>query len=72
MFTNPKVYKPQVILLFNIYINSLQTAVASRMIMSADDAVLICSASSPSELKEVLDRDFSLPISDWYTDNATA
>ena len=55
--------------LFNIYINSLPTAVEkSRMILYADDAVLIYSATTPLKLNKILQRDFSL-ISDWYTYN---
>ena len=52
-----------------VYINSLPTVVEnSRMIFYADDAVLIYFATTPLELKKILQRDFSF-ISDWYTYN---
>ena len=55
--------------LFNIYINSLPTAVEKiRMVLYADDAVLIYFATTPLELNKILHRDFSL-ISEWYTNN---
>ena len=38
------------------------------MILYADDAVLIYSATTPLKLNKILQRDFSL-ISDWYTYN---
>ena len=38
------------------------------MIFYADDAVLIYFATTPLELKKILQRDFSF-ISDWYTYN---
>ena len=40
----------------------------SRMILYADDAVLVYSASTPLELIRILQRDFSFML-DWYTDN---
>ena len=50
-------------------INSLPKAVEkSRMILYADDAVLIYSATTPLELNKILQRDVNL-ISDWYTYN---
>ena len=56
-------------LLFNVYINSLPTAVTkSELILYADDAVLVFAASTPQELNDALRRDFNL-ISDWYIDN---
>ncbi len=56
-------------LLFNIYVNSLPNAVENtRVILYADDAVLIFAASTPYELQKILERDFSL-ICNWYSDN---
>ncbi len=56
-------------LLFNIYINSLPNAVENtRVILYADNAVLIFAASTPHELQKILERDFSL-ICNWYSDN---
>ena len=56
-------------LLFNVYINSLSTAVTkSELVLYADDAVLVFAASTPQELNDALRGDFNL-ISDWYIDN---
>ena len=55
--------------LFNVYINSLSTAVTRReLILHADDAVLMVAASTPQELNGSLRYDFNL-ISSWYIDN---
>ena len=40
----------------------------TRVILYADDAVLIFAASTPQELQETLECDFSL-IRNWYSDN---
>ena len=56
-------------LLFNIYVNSLPNAAENtRVILDADDAVLISAASTSQELQKTLEHNFSL-ISDWYSDN---
>ena len=56
-------------LLFNIYVNSLPNAVENtRVILYADDAVLISAASTSQELQKTLEHNFNL-ISDWYSDN---
>ena len=56
-------------LLFNIYVNSLPNAVENaRVILYADDAVLISAGSTSQELQETLEHNFSL-VSDWYSDN---
>ena len=56
-------------LLFNIYVNSLPAAgKRSRVILYADDAVLIFSASTSQDLKENLEHDFDL-VSNWYSEN---
>ena len=60
-------------LLFNVYINSLSTAVTksvtrSELILYADDAVLVVAASTPQELNVALRHDFNL-ISNWYINN---
>ena len=47
-------------LLFNIYINSLPNAVKNaRVILYADVAVLICTASTSVELQVILAQDFN-------------
>ena len=56
-------------LLFNVYINSLPSAVKkTRMILYADDAVLFCDASTRHELQIALERELT-EISNWYTHN---
>ena len=56
-------------LLFNIYINSLPNAINdAKMILYADDAVLLCAASTAAELKESLDIGFT-QICTWYCEN---
>ena len=56
-------------LLFNIYVNSLPNAVENtRVILYADDAVLISAASTSQELQKTLEHTFNL-ISEWYSDN---
>ena len=56
-------------LLFNIYINSLPNATKdAKMILYADDAVLLCAASTAAELKEYLDTGFT-QICTWYCEN---
>ena len=55
-------------LLFNMYINSLPNAVETRLILYADDAVLVFPAAAPNELQTALEREFGL-MSDWYLDN---
>ena len=56
-------------LLFNIYINSLPNAISNaKMILNADDAVLICAASNATELKESLGLGFT-QICNWYHNN---
>ena len=55
-------------LLFNMYINSLPNAVETRLILYADDAVLVFPAATPNELQTALEREFGL-MSDWYLDN---
>ena len=55
--------------LFNVSINSLSTTVTrSELIVYADDAVLMVTASTPQELNDALRYDFNL-ISSWYIDN---
>ena len=50
-------------LLFNIYVNSLPNAVKNaRVILYADDAVFICTASTSVELNAILARDFLLDM----------
>ena len=47
-------------LLFNIYVNSLSDVVKNALvILYADDAVLICTASTSVELQAILARDFN-------------
>ena len=59
-------------LVFNIYVNSLQNAVKNaRVILYADDTVLICTASTSVELQAILARDFNW-IRDWYNENKLA
>ena len=54
---------------FNVYINSLATAVTkSELIMYADDAVLVITASTSRELMDALRHDFN-EISNWYISN---
>ena len=56
-------------LLFNIYINSLPNATKdAKMILYADDAVLLCAASTATELKDYLDTGFT-QICTWYCEN---
>ena len=56
-------------LLFNIYVNSFPNAVKNaRVILYADDAVLICTCV---ELQAILARDFNW-IYDWYNENKLA
>ena len=56
-------------LLFNVYVNSLPTCVKKcRMILYADDAVLIYAASTPDSLQDAFVLDFKL-MCDWYTAN---
>ena len=56
-------------LLFNVYINSLSTAVTkSELILYADDAVLVVAASTSRELTDALQHDFN-EISNWYISN---
>ena len=56
-------------LLFNVYINSLSTAVSeSELILYADDAVLVVAASTSRELMDTLRHDFN-EISNWYISN---
>ena len=56
-------------LLFNIYINSLPNATKdAQMILYADDAVLLCAASTAAELKKDLDTGFT-QICTWYCEN---
>ena len=56
-------------LLFNIYVNSLPNAVKNaRVILYADDAVLICTASTSVVPQAILVRDFNW-ICDWYNEN---
>ena len=56
-------------LLFNIYINSLPNATKdAKMILYADDAALLCAASTAAELKEYLDTGFT-QICTWYCRN---
>ena len=46
--------------LFNVYINSLSTAVTkSELIMYADDAVLVVATSTSQELTDALRHDFN-------------
>ena len=59
-------------LFFNIYVNSLQNAVKNtRVILYADDTVLICTASTSVELQAILARDFNW-MCDWYNENKLA
>ena len=59
-------------LLFNIYVNRLPNAVKNaRVILYADDAVLICTASTSVELQAILARDFNW-ICDLYNENKLA
>ena len=59
-------------LLFNIYVNSLPNAVKNaRVILYADEAVLICTASTSVALQAILARDFNW-ICDWYNENKLA
>ena len=54
-------------LLFSVYVNSLPTCVKKcRMILYADDAVLIYAASTPDSLQDAFVLDFKL-MCDWYT-----
>ena len=47
-------------LLFNVYINSLSTAVTkSELILYADDAVLVVAASTSRELTDALRHHFN-------------
>jgi len=47
-------------LVFNIYVNSLPDVVKNaRVILYADDAVLICTASTSVQLQAILARDFN-------------
>ena len=55
-------------LLFNMYINSLPNAVETRLILYAENAVLVFPAATPNELQTALEREFGL-MSDWYLDN---
>ena len=56
-------------LLFNVYVNSLPTCVKKcRMILYADDAVLIYATSTPDSLQDAFVLDFKL-MRDWYTAN---
>ncbi len=56
-------------LLFNVYVNSLPTCIKKcRMILYADDAVLIYAASTPEGLQDAFVHDFKL-MCDWYTVN---
>ena len=55
--------------LFNVYVNSLSTAVTkSGLILYADDAVLVVAASTSQELTDALRHDFN-QISNWYINN---
>ena len=59
-------------LLFNIYVNSLPDVVKNaRVILYADDAVLICRASTSVEVQAILARDFNW-ICDLYNENKLA
>ena len=59
-------------LLFNIYINSLPNAVVkTQMILYAHYAVLVCAASTPEELHDALERDFTRTCTR-YSDNRLA
>ena len=56
-------------LLFNVYVNSLSTAVTkSELILYADDAVLMVAASTSQELTDAFGHDFN-QISNWYVNN---
>ena len=56
-------------LLFNVYIDSLSTAVAkSELIFYVDEAVLVVATSTSQELNDALRHGFNL-ISDWYFGN---
>ena len=56
-------------LLFNVYINSLSTAVTkSELILYTDHAVLVVAASTSCELTDALRHDFN-EISNWYIGN---
>ena len=55
--------------LFNVYVNSLSTAVTkSELILYADDAVLVVAASTSQELTDAFRHDFN-QISNWYINN---
>lgn len=55
--------------MFNIYINSLPNTISdARIILYADDAVLLCAGSTAAELKESLCLGFT-QICNWYHDN---
>ena len=56
-------------LLFNVYVNSLSTAVTkSELILYADEAVLVVAASTSQELTDAFRHDFN-QISNWYINN---
>ena len=56
-------------LLFNVYINSLSTAITkSELILYGDDPVLVVAASTSRELMNALRHDFN-EISKWYISN---
>jgi len=56
-------------LLFNVYINSLSSAITkSELILYADDAVLVVAASTSRELTDALRHDFN-EICNWYISN---
>ena len=56
-------------LLFNVYINSLSTAITkSELILYGDDPVLVVAASTSRELMNALRHDFN-EISNWYISN---
>lgn len=56
-------------LLFNVYIDSLSTAVAkSELIFYVDETVIVVATSTSQELNDALRHDFNL-ISDWYFGN---
>ena len=55
--------------MFNIYINSLPNAISdAKMILYADDAVLLCAVSTAPKLKGSLGLGFT-QICSWYHDN---
>ena len=52
--------------LFSIYINDIVNVIThSKIVLYADDTILLCSADSTNEIKLLLDRDL-ICATDWF------